>query len=94
MSGKASPGGGKEVWGSAQVNLRCADVHPVRCDAKWVGPNANDLVARAVEHGAAAHGFTPAWYTPNRIAAIHRAAEIRFPFGLNAADLLGRSSSS
>ena len=82
MGEKASPGGDEEVRSSSQVNLRCADVHPVRCDTEWVGPNANDLVARAVEHGAAAHGFTPAWYTPNRIAAIHRAANSAFPLGV------------
>ena len=59
---------------SRQLSLRCADVHPVTCDAEWTAPSASELVARAVDHGVHAHGFTPGWYTRERIAAISRAA--------------------
>lgn len=57
-----------------QLNLRCADVHPVRCDAAWSSPSPSDLVARVIDHGARAHGFTAVWYTRFRIAAILKAA--------------------
>ena len=57
---------------SRQLRLRCADVHPVHCDAEWTAPSASELVAIAVEHGAHAHGFTPRWYTAERIAGISR----------------------
>ena len=57
-----------------QLSLRCADVHPVTCDAEWTAPSASELVARAVDHGMHAHGFNPGWYTRKRIAAIRRAA--------------------
>ena len=57
-----------------QLCLRCADVHPVTCDAEWTGPSASELVASAVDHGVHAHGFNPGWYTRQRIAAISRAA--------------------
>ena len=59
---------------SRQLRLRCADVHPVHCDAEWTAPSASELVAIAVEHGAHAHGFTPRWYTAERIAGISRGA--------------------
>jgi Protein of unknown function (DUF1059)/MerR HTH family regulatory protein len=57
-----------------QLSLRCADVHPVTCDAEWTAPSATELVAKAVHHGVRAHGFAPGWYTRERIAAISRAA--------------------
>jgi hypothetical protein len=57
-----------------QFRLRCADVHPVGCDVELVSSRRDDLVSRACSHGASAHGFTPAWYSPRRVAAI--AAEV------------------
>jgi DNA-binding transcriptional regulator YiaG len=57
-----------------QLSLRCADVHPVTCDAQWTATSASELVAKAVDHGLHAHGFDPRWYTRKRIAAIRRAA--------------------
>ena len=57
-----------------QFRLRCADVHPVCCDVELVSSSRDDLVSRACSHGARAHGFTPAWYRPARLAAI--AAEV------------------
>ena len=56
--------------------LRCADVHPVNCDVTWHSSDPEELILDASEHGAAAHGFTPAWYSPARVAAI-AAAVIR-----------------
>ena len=60
--------------GSRQLRLRCADVHPVTCDAEWMAPSASQLVAKALDHGVHAHGFDPGWYTRERIAAISCAA--------------------
>ncbi|MGN6167354.1 MAG: DUF1059 domain-containing protein [Solirubrobacteraceae bacterium] len=64
----------EETGTSRQPTLRCADVHPVPCDAEWTAPSTNELVARAVDHGVRAHGLNPGWYTRQRIAAIRRAA--------------------
>jgi hypothetical protein len=63
-----------QAGASRQLSLRCADVHPVTCDAEWTGPSASQLVARALDHGVRAHGFDPGWYTRERITAISRAA--------------------
>ena len=57
-----------------QFRLRCADAHPVGCDVELVSSSRDDLVSRACSHGAIAHGFTPVWYSPGRVAAI--AAEV------------------
>jgi hypothetical protein len=57
-----------------QFRLRCADAHPVGCDVELVSSSRDDVVSRACSHGARAHGFTPAWYSPGRLAAI--AAEV------------------
>jgi hypothetical protein len=59
---------------SRQLSLRCADVHPVTCDAEWTAPSASQLVAKALDHGVHAHGVDPGWYTRERITAISRAA--------------------
>jgi hypothetical protein len=55
---------------SPRFELRCADVHPVRCDEALRSSSPRELVARACAHGASAHGFTPAWYSPERVAAM------------------------
>jgi hypothetical protein len=39
-----------------------------------VSSSRDDVVSRACSHGAIAHGFTPAWYSTGRLAAI--AAEV------------------
>ena len=57
-----------------QFRLRCADAHPIGCDVELVSSSREDVVFRACSHGASAHGFTPAWYSPGRLAAI--AAEV------------------
>ena len=57
-----------------QFRLRCADAHPVGCDVELVSSSRDDVVSRACAHGASAHGFTPVWYSPGRLAAI--AAEV------------------
>jgi hypothetical protein len=64
----------EQAGSSRQLSLRCADVHPVTCEAEWTAPSANQLVAKALDHGVHAHGFDPGWYTRERIAAISRAA--------------------
>ena len=50
--------------------LRCAELHPVRCDVQLSAPHLEGLVILAREHGASAHGFTPAWYSSRRLAAM------------------------
>ncbi len=47
--------------------LRCAGVHPVHCDMRLRASTAERVVLLACEHGADAHGFTPRWYTPQRV---------------------------
>lgn len=64
------------VWAPfpRRFELRCADVHPVRCDLALRSSNLQELVARVSAHGANAHGFTPVWYSPGRVAAMAAAA--------------------
>jgi hypothetical protein len=50
--------------------LRCADVHPLGCEESLRARSAHDLVALACEHGGLAHGFTPVWYSAERLASI------------------------
>jgi hypothetical protein len=50
--------------------LRCAELHPVRCDVRLSALDLEGLVILAREHGASAHGFTPAWYSSGRLAAM------------------------
>ncbi len=63
----------EQMEAAGRLSLRCTEVHPVSCDAAWSSPSAAELVARAIDHGARAHGFTPAWYTHERIARIEQA---------------------
>ena len=56
--------------------LRCAEFHPVRCDVRLRAASLERLMILAREHGALAHGFTPAWYSSRRLAAM---AEIVTP---------------
>jgi len=53
--------------------LRCGDVHPVRCDVAIRAVSREEVSSRMRAHGASAHGFTPGWYHPARIATIERA---------------------
>jgi hypothetical protein len=48
--------------------LRCGDVHPVRCNVAIRSTSSEDVTERMRAHGAIAHGFTPAWYHASRIA--------------------------
>ncbi len=57
--------------------LRCADVHPCRCERTLRAPYAQDVVALACDHGAHVHGFTPVWYSPERLAVIAAAVTTR-----------------
>ena len=56
--------------------LRCAEVHPVNCDVALESASTAEVVARISAHGAAAHGYTPVWYSPSRLASM-AAAVIR-----------------
>jgi predicted small metal-binding protein len=53
--------------------LRCGDVHPVRCNVALRATSREELTKRVRAHGALVHGFTPNWYDPARIATIAQA---------------------
>ncbi|HTP28898.1 MAG TPA: hypothetical protein VMK12_24965 [Anaeromyxobacteraceae bacterium] len=52
------------------VELRCAELHPVRCDVRLRGADLESLVIIACENGALAHGITPAWYDSRRLPSM------------------------
>jgi hypothetical protein len=56
-----------------RFELRCADVLSVRCDALWRSSNPAELVLLAQLHGASVHGYTPGWYSPQRLALMSAA---------------------
>jgi hypothetical protein len=53
--------------------LRCGEVHPVRCNVAIRAMSPGEVASRMCAHGAIVHGFTPSWYHPARIATIERA---------------------
>jgi predicted small metal-binding protein len=53
--------------------VRCADVHPVRCTVTFRASSSEPLTDRIRDHGARVHGFTPVWYSRERIAVIAEA---------------------
>jgi hypothetical protein len=50
--------------------VRCADIHPGRCEQVLRAPRPGEVVALACEHGKFVHGYTPVWYCARRLAAI------------------------
>jgi predicted small metal-binding protein len=56
-----------------RLELRCGDVHPVRCHVALRATDRDELTRRMCAHGALIHGFTPNWYNPARIASIAQA---------------------
>jgi predicted small metal-binding protein len=56
-----------------KFELRCGEVHPVRCNVVIRAMSREDVTRRMRAHGAIVHGFTPSWYQPARIATIERA---------------------
>ena len=50
--------------------LSCAGVHSVRCGVALRGASREEVVELARAHGASAHGYTPAWYSSGRLAAM------------------------
>ena len=50
--------------------LRCAEVHPVRCNVRLRAASLESLMILVCEHGALAHGFTPCWYSSRRLASM------------------------
>ena len=55
-----------QATSAGAVELACDRVHPVSCSEVLHASSLAGLVAIAMEHGASAHGFTPAWYTQDR----------------------------
>ena len=53
--------------------LRCGEVHPVRCNVAIRATSREELTSRMCAHGAIVHGFTPSWYHAARIATIEHA---------------------
>ena len=56
-----------------RFELRCGDVHPVRCNVQLRAMSRAELTTRMCAHGAIVHGFTPSWYHPARIATMAQA---------------------
>ena len=56
-----------------RFEVRCADVHALSCEETLRAERFTDVVALACQHGALLHGFTPAWYSRQRLALIARA---------------------
>jgi predicted N-formylglutamate amidohydrolase len=50
--------------------VRCADVHPVQCRVALRASSNRALTDRVRAHGASVHGFTPVWYSRERMAEI------------------------
>jgi hypothetical protein len=57
--------------------LVCADAHPLGCVEVIRSQDRDTLVVLAREHGERAHGFTAAWYSAERLAAIANAVTPR-----------------
>ena len=74
MAGDATKKGASMTPEPPQTfELRCGDVHPVRCSVAVRAPSREAATSRMRAHGAIVHGFTPVWYHPARIATIERA---------------------
>jgi hypothetical protein len=56
--------------GTGDFEVRCADVHSPGCDQALRARRPDDVVGLAREHGALVHGFTPAWYSKQRLALL------------------------
>ena len=59
--------------------VQCADIHPVRCNVALRASSNDALSDRVRAHGSSAHGFTPAWYSRERIARITEASTMPIP---------------
>jgi hypothetical protein len=68
-----SPTGDPARW-QKKFELRCADAHGCRCGKVFSGSAPRELVALAREHGERVHCFTPAFYSPQRLAQMTKAA--------------------
>jgi hypothetical protein len=59
------------------LELSCATAHSVPCSAVLAADDLSRLFAIVADHGARAHGFTSAWYTPQRRAAMAQGVTLR-----------------
>jgi hypothetical protein len=57
--------------------LMCNFLHPQQCDALLLGGSVAQVVEAAMAHGAVAHGYTPVWYSHDRVAAMSAAVQRR-----------------
>jgi hypothetical protein len=57
--------------------LMCNFLHPQQCDALLLGGSVAQVVDAAMAHGALAHGYTPVWYSHDRVAAMSAAVQRR-----------------
>ncbi|UGS37604.1 hypothetical protein DSM104329_04021 [Capillimicrobium parvum] len=55
--------------------MSCSTVQPVPCGMQVRANTRRDVLALLQEHGAAAHGYTPAWYSAARLAKMDTAIE-------------------
>ena len=60
-----------------RFQLRCANMHLVRCEHAASASRLQDSIASMRAHGATVHGFTPVWYSQERLAAMARAVRER-----------------
>jgi predicted small metal-binding protein len=60
---------------SRTCEVRCADVHPVQCEVALRASSNEALTDRVRAHGASVHGFTPVWYSRERITRIAAIAD-------------------
>jgi hypothetical protein len=50
--------------------LACRELHPMGCAARIRGASVETMLHAAVSHGSRGHGFTAAFYDPDRLGAM------------------------
>ena len=59
-----------EVSERQRFEATCSSLHGGHCNMRFSANSPSRVVAAANEHGAAAHGFTPAYYSQARLDAM------------------------
>jgi hypothetical protein len=54
----------------APLEMRCEELHPIRCAQLLQANSPAEMVNVAREHGALIHGFTPVWYDQERLTSM------------------------
>ena len=69
-AGRPGKGGLMTPAVAGPFEVSCAALHPIRCDVRLHAASVDGLLDRAREHGMFDHGFTPAWYSSERLATM------------------------